>query len=591
MDASPVLFAIEAGVKLGRKIQDVFVEGAAHAALPLPLGDLVADVSEQNARAYFDRKANSDLIRKGGPYHGLKKDDLVRAYKIQLRIADRLGGTGTITTDPTEVALQLHKIEQSKKGDGPKPAIQRILGTVVEIGIDYFNANPSALGRDSDARKIVEALVTSLDEVDFAEGEGRQIFSDLLGAALGTLDANLALVSDDEKLQALLGGIGKTLIEDVKAATTEGAKIEREKLFKKLGSGILRGAATAFSENIGLFMPRDDAAKKLVQSTLTQVLAGIKGKEDLFTGEALEILYKSALTAAAENVALLSDKEIIQQLVTRSVKVLTSAQGSKLFSSETVAAILKEALEVVGENLETLIDVDDPQKQLLASALQAMTSSLATSLAGGGNVKDLLSKRQLVELTRIVFEEVAKHPEQLLGANLDDPKKTVLAQVIASVASALGDDPTRLVNGRGFVELVKIALDVALENVDKLVNLSSASPKANALFKVISQIVEAVKSVDDPRELITRAVFLDLVKRVLPVVSANLNAFLEGKEALKTVVEKALELASGVLEGRINGANLPALIRELLLEILWNELDIEESAAVQRSAERILRAA
>ncbi len=39
MQSSAVLFAIEAGVKLGRKIQDVLVDETADRALSLPLGD------------------------------------------------------------------------------------------------------------------------------------------------------------------------------------------------------------------------------------------------------------------------------------------------------------------------------------------------------------------------------------------------------------------------------------------------------------------------------------------------------------------------------------------------------------------------
>ncbi len=591
MLSSSVLFAIEAGVRLGRKVQDVLIEETADRALSLPLGDLFANVPEQDADFYFNLDQNFPLIDDGGPYHGLTGDDLVRAYRIQLGVAESLDPAGALGTDPTAVVLGLRRIEQAKKGQGPKPVVQRILGTLVEIGVDYFAAHPEALGRDSDARKIVSALVEGLDDTDFAEGEGRAIFGDLLNAALHTLVANVALIGDDRKLQALLGGVSKTLIADVQSAGSEAAKIRREDLFRRIGSSILRGAATAFAGDLGLFMPHDDAARALVQSTLTQVLAGIDGREDLFSGESLELLFQSALTAAAENAELFSSDEIVREMLSRCLGELSSAQGRRLFSSETVAAVLQQALEVVGENAETLVDASKPHKQLLASTLGAVISSLTRQLAGNGEIEALLSKRQVVELARIAFEAVAQHPEQLLGDDLDESKKNALAQVIASVARALGDDPGRLITGRGFLELVRIALDVALQNLDQLIDFDTQTPRRNALFQAIAQIVEALDNAEDSRHLITRAVFLEIVERVLPVVSANLEAFLDAAEPLREVVEKALELARGALAGRINGANLVVLIEGLLLEVLWDELDVQEAAAVKRAAEEILRAA
>jgi hypothetical protein len=191
----------------------------------------------------------------------------------------------------------------------------------------------------------------------------------------------------------------------------------------------------------------------------------------------------------------------------------------------------------------------------------------------------------------IVFEEVANHPEQLLGAADPGDRKAALAQIIGSVARALGNEPERFVTGEGFVTLVEIALQTATRNADKLLNLDTVSTQHNVLFQVIEQTVTAIVETGDTRNLINRDVFLDIAERILPIVSANIVGLVNSPEAVKDAVRTALELARGSLEGRINGENLPVLTVELLTEVLWEELDLTESGAVIRSATEILKAA
>jgi hypothetical protein len=239
-----------------------------------------------------------------------------------------------------------------------------------------------------------------------------------------------------------------------------------------------------------------------------------------------------------------------------------------------------------------LIDPDNPEKQLLADALSAMAHSLAGTLAGGGTVKDLLTPAQITQLVSVVFDEIAQRPEGLLGDGVDDPKKTALAQIIGSVARALGDDPGRLITGVGFVELLDVAIRVAMQNADKLLDLDSASPRTNLLYDVLERVVAAIHASNDTRHLVGRDVFLDMVKRILPIISANVEGILNGTPtAIKDTVVKAMELATGVLENRINGANLPVLVEQLLLRVLWGELNLAEGTAVVREARAILRAA
>jgi len=511
------------------------------------------------------------------------------------RVELELDGFG-IEQDPSEAAVKivtdLHAFELYKDEFKSRKAVQRVLGTIVEIGIDYFVTNPLASNDTSTGRALLQAFIEALDDADFAEGKKEQIVDHLLLATLETLHTEVALVSDEQRVRSLLTGVTSALILDYEQLSSPAKRASRRMLFRRIATSILRGGATAFSEDISLFIRDDQRSTVLVRSTLDQILVGIAPREDIFTNESLELVFRSALAATAENAALFSDKKILQELIKSTVGVLTSASGNRLFAEETVGAVLQAALEVAGENVETLFDPDDPQEQLLATALGALSVSFSNALAGGGAIEDLLSRNQRIELAKIVLQEVARHPEQLLDGDDSDNRKTAIAQVVGSVAMALGEDPSLLVNGESFVKLVRISIRVAVQNADKLIDLESLSPKQNVLFDVLHQTVGGIVESGDARNLVVRDVFVEIVERILPVASANLELLLEDAAKLvKETVRVALELSLGELENRINGLNLPILIEGLLIEVLWDELNLDEATAVLLSATEILRAA
>jgi hypothetical protein len=592
MDPTLIIFAIESAIRIGRKLNDILIDETVERPLVLPVGRLYADIPALDARDFFDLEENRHLVEEGGPYFDFNRDELVAAYRSLSAIDDRLGGSGGTLVEAKALVAGLHGFEQYKKGFEANPPAQRVLGILVEIGIDYFSANADALGKDSSSRRVLESFILRLDDIEFSEGTPTEIIGDVLLAALKTLDQQVSLVDDDKRLQVLLGGVTKAVIEEVEKASGEAEKIRREALIRRVGSSILRGGIGAFTENSGLFLPHDSTAGVLVQSTLEQVLVGIRDRDDLFTNESIELVFKAALRVVGENSQLFSDEKILQELISSTMEVLSSREGKEVFSEETVSAILKEALDVTAENIETLIKSDHPRKQLLAATLGAIAQGLSAQLTGNGSVQALLSKSQLVELTSIALQEVARHPEKLLGDDLGEARKTALAQIIGSVAGALGDDPVRLVNGASFLELLRDTLKVGVQNADKLLDLDTEDPKVNLLYRITQEIASAVVVAEDSRDLLSRDVFVGIVRRVLPVASANLGPVIEtGDRIIGRTVTLVLNLAQGVLENRINGANLPYLVGGLLIQVLWEELALEDEAAVVNAANTILRAA
>lgn len=585
MDPELVIFAIESAVKLGRKIYSVLVDETAERPLLLPIGELHANVAQNEAVLFFARPENAHLIGRDGPYFGCSAEERLIAYKTLLHLTDRLDLPPAGLRGASEAIAQIHAFRQLAPGAGAKSPAQRIIGTVFEIGVDYFAAHPESLSKNSAARKVLHSFLEGVDETDFAEGAPMQIVGDVLGAALHTVGNNPDWTIDDRYLAPLLGGIASALAQELEEAA-EGSAADQwsaTRFFERMSAAVVRGGLAAFNENLNVFLPTEGAARALVSATVAQVLGGIRGNEDFFNAATLELIFKSALGAAAENAELFTKNNFLQKLIARTLEALAAPRASELFPEGTVGIVLASALEVVCEHAETLLDPQNTQEHLLAFVIEALAENLGPRLAG--DTKQFLSRRHLLQLVRVLFNEVASHPEQWVDGK--DSKRTALAQMIGSVASALGEEPLRFVSGATFVELVQVLVPVVANNAEKLLDSDSTAPHANVLLKALQQIVRTVLERGDTRKLVTRQVFLEIVERVLPLVSANIDA-MAGKPVAEGV-NVALELAEGALQNQINGENLPRLVEALLRAVLAGELNVSNLAASEAWARQFLK--
>ncbi len=575
-----VIFAIQSGIKLATKIRQITIDKAADKALTMPTGELIGDELTSAANYFFDQ--NPELA---------PEDEASQVMAYRTIMMERGIDVGT-PASVTDLLRDLGPIEQVKEGMGPRPALQRLLGTVAEIAVDYFVQNPEKLGKNQSTRQVLAAFISKLDDVEFSEKLPRELIEQVMHASLTTLADHVTLIDDDKRVQVLVGGITQGLLGGYDDLPDARDQNRRSKLIKRISSSVMRGGAAAFTANIDLFMPGDKNSTKVVSYTLSALVKGIEGQEDLFTNESLERIYQSALVAVAENSKVFTDDALLGAMIQNTVKALTDKPAKAVFGQETVSAVVQAALVTVTENIETLVDTQDPGKQLLADAVTALANGLGQSLAGRASARDLLSKKQLVDLTSFVFAEVARHPEQRLHSVGNDELKTVLAQIVGSTAKALGNDPKSLINGEGYVILVQAAVKVGLQNADKLLKLDTTEVKTNILYQIIKEAADAVQQHEDPRRLVSRQVFVSTVTGILPVVSANLDPLLGNKvkEPVKVVVRFVLDQASkGPLENRINGANLAPLIQQMLLKVLRDNLDLSQAAPALEAAKILLQ--
>jgi hypothetical protein len=590
MDPTLILFAIEAGVRLGQKVYEVLVDANVERPLFLPLGDAPESIQRDRARKFFDLPENAALTAPGGPYEGVDDDEdiMVKAYHTILAISHQLGPVEVVTIDQSrEIIAQLHAFEQFQEGFGSASPLQRLCGTLVAIGIDFFQINPQALGKNSPARRVVEGFLLALDPQEF-ERVDADLAGQMLLAGLQVFGDNTSLVSKDKRLRVLLGGMTKALVDDFKAAGSEGAKDRRKNLYDRISASLLRGAMAGFSDNATLFLPGDSKSEGLIRATLTQVLQGLQNQEDLFSNDSLEVIMKSALGAVSESADLITDQLILQKFIAGTLKTLSSTDGKEVFSEATCAAILKNGLDVLGANIGTLIDPENPQRLFLDETIASLAAGLGTTL-GGGKLKEVFSSQQLIRLSQIVFHEVAQNPEGLLGDTQGDPGKTALAQIIGSVCKSLGDEPKRLITGEGALILLGSALRTASQNIDKLLDLSTEDPAGNLLFQILRELTKALTQTADPRRLLTRAMFTETAARLMVTASNNLEILAGGQvEVIGRLAVTLLTLAAGDLQFHVNGNTFPVVFDKLLRQVLLGQLNPADPAAVLAEAGKIL---
>ncbi len=587
MDPSVIMFAISAGAKLGRKAYQVLLDETHERPMLLPVGDLFGSIQEARALDFFGREENLHLISEGGPYHGASGPEVVLAYKTIMALGAELGAAGSL--DAVEVVGQLHKFRQYQAGFGAQPPAKRLLGTIVEIGIDYFIANPDALlgGKQSRGEQLVHAFVSGLDGVDFAEGQMADIAAGVFRSGLTVLGDKSCLISSDKRIQVLLGGVSKALLDDFQRLATSGASLaekdSRRDFLRQVADSILTGSAGAIADNPELFIRGDAASERVIRDTVSQFLRGVEGYNDLLSPDSMERLVRSALNAVAGNPGIVTGNAGLQAVLSESLKAMTGKPGDKLFTSGSVSLILRTALDSVSRHADLVVAPDTPREELMVSTIKALAAGLSADL-GTAQFRTLFTTDQLVRLADVVFVEVAKCPEKLIGGDTTDAKRTALAQVLGSVATALAEDPRQMVTGDGALELVRVALGTAANNADKLLDLRDDTPTTNLLYAVLREFVAGVAASrgKDGRELLSRAVVADAGIRLLGVASDNAGAIGAGKAvAVSAALGAVVALANAELSGQVNGQNLPTVYAAVLRGVLQGALDLTDEERVK----------
>ena len=606
-----VIFGIQAAIKLGDKVQTVFEDETRDRELILPEVEHTDLPNFVNTKAFFEGEGKL-FVQEPNPmdspgassvslglYHSLwlRRDETNEIREKLSQAYQRILGYSSSDADLQrqfkrepktfyEGTNALFVVKQWRDGTDPKRhPIQRIGGTIIEIALDYVKADPTLFGGTGNGERITRAFLLSLEPLDLAETKADELLLQIFESSLNVLRNQADLIISEDHLALLLKRITVTLSGYVKQAEDSGDADKLRALFtfrREILQEVIKTSAATVAEHSAEFFGATSTSRdrKLLDGVLQAVLGAAQDQSDLFSGQALAHIFAAALNGVAQNASLIwpeSDTNgrdaFLRTLFTRVAEQLAASAKTDppgIFSPDLLHNIIAAAIEITADNVPRLIDPKDPERQLLADALQEVLRGFSPALHQDTSLprtlKALFTRDQLMLIVREVFSAVARNPEALLHGVTDDHQRTALAQIVGAVATAISSDSRRLVNGQGYVQLLNVALEAFAKNPDRLLDLDQTDPRQQLLTKVIVSVVSATtKSLEaGGRDLLTGSTLVRMIGAAITAVSANVDGFRRDPDIVTMVMDRILRSASGPLKNDLDGEMLVQLVGPLL---------------------------
>lgn len=447
-EAELIMFAIRSGIRLGQQSREAYVDATRRRELMLPLPNFPTAITVDSAGGYFigegarHVKAPSrlaDLVGRWNSRAALSAEEEaeLRVFRCECFVQDvtqaglPVSAADASIFDPEDLKTLL-QVRQWSRGTDPAPsALQRVGGTLIEIGVDYFATMPGALNANSTTGKLAQAVLSGLEPLKFSEMSIGELPGRLFVATLETVATHPGLLTGDPKVQELVKATSRGLAQDVGARISQmrargESNSSREERVAEWGELVFRSmlgtGGRMVLENPKTFLGiKADGEAALVadvgKSVLGLILSEPGDLSRVFSRESVDVVMKAALTAVARHPEILGDKKdkgLPALLVSVAAEL---GQYETLVSSAILPDITRLILEKTGENLERLWPAmaRSPQNHLLLTAAKTSLAVL-TRAPDGARWKSRFGRDDLLAVTETVFDEVVQNPAWLVSA-------------------------------------------------------------------------------------------------------------------------------------------------------------------------------
>lgn len=544
MNADIVLFAIRGALKLGQQARAAYVDSTRRRALVLPLPDFVPENSFVGAVNFFRELAVEgppqlvELVAKMNRNEAFteteeqllieyQNDILLRAFPDRSRTVDG----SSISEDSIDALVE---IRQWQRGSDPDPTtLQRLAGSLVEIGVDYFAEMPGALDENSRGGRALQAFLTGLDQVSFSETALGDLPHRLFVAAMESVTTTPELISDDPKIQNLIRVTTRgltadiaTRIEALRAAGED--NLSKEERIRAWGETVFRSLLSNAGAHVlsdpALFLDLDGAGERALVGGVGQALVGVVADapfgelENLFTRASLDRVTDAALRAVGEHPELvLGDEARLGPLVSRLATDLAGADS--LFVRGAMPELTRIVLDATGENLELFWPQSEanPRKNLALVAAKSIVDALTAPPSEGEPWRPRLRTSDLIEVVDVTLQELAMNSGWLTAAIADD--SPVLSTALEAMMSVLRARGNRHLSQDLAIELLTIGLRAAALRSEFLDVVPNRGPLIAAL---LDALLAEILAIEDPA-VAWRLVKHEVIAGMLDVMVDVLN--------------------------------------------------------------------
>ncbi len=518
--ADVVIFGIRSGIKLAQQARQAYLEATISRELVLPLPDFSPEINLGAATDFFlgsgkiylkDNPQIENIFNRALSYDitDEEKDILINSY-IEFKLLDDIN-SGLVKPESTgltkEAIVSLLTVRQWARNRSPYPsAVQRILGTLIEIGIDFFSGKTSLIDDNTATGKAIKGFLRSIDEVDFAQERVDILARKLFIASLESIEENLPLLGADEKTGLLIESVSRALIKEISARMKKlsDTDLSLEESLHEWGQLVLRStissAADVILSNPATYLGITDASGQAMVASVGRSVLEIILDEDsidlkpLFSRQSLDRLMRTALITFSEHPELIgSDHKALQRIVSQVARDL--GQKTTFLSPDLFPEVARLILEKTGKNVALLWPEDarnDPSKHLLITASKEFLLRLSSTKESGKPWYPSLSGSDIIEILETVLDEVVENPDWVIRKAAEED--TVLGIMIEALFESLSKMSDRRLNPTLFKEIFRSAIKAIALRHELVEKIEYNGKQKEAIGFILDTIIETVFS-------------------------------------------------------------------------------------------------
>ena len=521
LTAEAIILAINSAIKLGDRMQRAYANSikAKSILLPLPRFDAQPNFERSHRFFKFDEQGQHFRAKIERIQHlfdeqeefglGSAEQDEYINYYIQLHFQldkDRRDDAAEDAEINLDAMLALLQVRQWETGKAPRNSpIKLVAGTLVEIGIDYFNQVPGALNPKSSLGRVMHHFLSALDDIEIAESEdlaelSQQIVPHLFIAAAESVQTLSKDISGDEKIQSFIAATSKNIADDLIRRTKNLDSVHTEEAVR-WGQLVLRSMVKNAGHYVfnapADFLRTNAGASGLIQATGNVLLDAILSDPDQldlkngFNVDTLDRVVRSALSVVAEHPKMISGKDGIREVVIGVSSALAEA-GIK-DRPDLLPELVRIILEHTGGNFHLIVrgGPGEPGKHLLVIAIQQLLLAISRPVPED-HWKLRLPKGQILGIAENILDEVVMNPDWVLAKV---GEKTLLQETLAATFQALAGLPKEQRLNKEVLDMiirVNIRTVVTNQRVLKRINWGSEQQEVIILQKGLDLVFHFV---------------------------------------------------------------------------------------------------
>lgn len=501
-----ILFAIQAGIKLGAQFQKSYIDSTVAAEITLPLPNFPSSPTTSSAKTFFVRDGatfvGSDpalgaLLTKASA-SGLQsltaaeQSSLITLYKeyfVRLQTANgqnangdpidlSLAGANPAGLTSTEI-LSFLTIRQWQKGRDPNPSmLHAMAGTFIDIAVQYLATMPGAVSTKTNEGKALQGFLQTVStNVSFATAGPDQIVEQLFLATVQTIKSNPAVIGGGSKSQALVSNVLSAVYDKAKqqvaAATGDLDEQDNIRSFAQMlmSTALSSAAKTVFGDPgkyLGVGKPGEAGLITAVAGSLMDSLTNGSqiNLRDLLTPQTLQGIVQSALKVVGQHPEILGTGN--KGLTTLIGSIATTlADPSVKLDHDAVPQIIQMILARTADNFELLVpNTANPAQHLLVSAAKEVLTIISAAPPAGSKWTLKFTSQDSLQLADFVFSQVVDNPDWLVS--LSGGAQSRMGAVVQAVLSTLRANGTPNLSKTAGLAILKSVLTACADRLDFL---------------------------------------------------------------------------------------------------------------------------